>query len=121
MKHPTRISRTLRFLVPVALGAVVLAPVPAAPAVAAPRLASTMGVYPGFDDGARFAAHERSLKADLAWAVQMSGRESPGAMRSSVWGAGAETRCVPLEGVQSRQSGDDDPAGVRKPNRQDNG
>ena len=86
MKHPTLISRALRFLVPVALGAVVLAPVPAAPAAAAPKLASTMGVYPGFDQGGRFAAHERSLNADLSWAVHMSGRESPAAMRSSVWG-----------------------------------
>ncbi len=45
-----------------------------------------MGVYAGFDAGARFDAFEQKLNADAAWVVHMAARTSPSDMRSSVWG-----------------------------------
>ncbi len=56
------------------------------PSLRRPDLGSTIGVYPGFDDGARFAAHERNLGADVPWVVNMAGRKTPGEMRGSVRG-----------------------------------
>lgn len=55
-------------------------------AVQAAPARSTVGVYPGYNGGDRFAAHEQQLKATVSWVVVMAGRKSPGDMRSSVWG-----------------------------------
>jgi hypothetical protein len=85
MRTSAPATRFVRLLIPVALCAAVLG---ASVSGAAPGsgLASTIGVYPGFDRGDRFAAHENLLGSTIPWAVHMLDKDSAGQMRSSAWG-----------------------------------